>query len=280
MKGRFASLAVGLLGFGGMVISAHGQGIIQQCNGCTENQYDSLAKSLGLGNHLIGDFTKNAIYGYHVMREPNGKGGYIYETDPLDVTSGQLSAFGEYRKLIVDYHASAIMVNIPNPRPSGFPAGADGVSAVNWAGFRNYQSSMAAWFSNLQQQLVDVSWLPGAGSVALLAMQSGVTVNGYASVINFQFQTTAGAIVTLQWSDGKTTLISVIDQYGNHVPIRNFDGPTNFNGDYLFSDTNPGHSQSLLDYLNGLGAKITVNPSQFPSWYICVGAKCDVVQPN
>ena len=275
MKGRFASSAIGLLGLGGMAISAHGQGIIQQCNGCTESQYDSLAKSFGLGNHLIGDFTKNAIHGYHVTREPNGKGGLIYETDPVDVTSNQLSAFVQYRKLIVDYHSSAITVTIPNPRPPGFPAALDGISAVGWAGVPNYQNSIDAWFSNLQQQLVSTSWLPGSAAAALLVMHSGVVVNGYQASLTYQFQTTDGAIIKLEWNDGKTKLVSVVDQYGNNVPIRNFDGPTNFSGLYIFSELNPGYSQTLLNYLNSLGAKISINPSQFPTWYICVGVRCD-----
>jgi hypothetical protein len=49
-------------------------------------------------------------------------------------------------------------------------------------------------------------------------------------------------------------------------------------GSYFLSDANPGYTQSLLDYLNGLGAKILVNPSQFPLWEIYIGVKCD--QPN
>jgi hypothetical protein len=111
-------------------------------------------------------------------------------------------------------------------------------------------------------------------------MQSGVAVNGYDTAVTFQIQTTAGAIITLEWSDAKTTLKSVVDQHGNNIPIRNFDGATNFNGSYSFPGADSGYSQSLLNYLNQLGAHLSVNPSQFPDWYICVGAKCDVAQPN
>jgi hypothetical protein len=158
MRERFFSLAVGLLGIAGIATSAHAQGIIQQCNGCTERQYESLATSLGVGNHLIGDFTNNVFNGYHVTREPNGGGRYIYEVDPLDITSAQQEAFSDYRKLIVDYHASSIVLSVPTPRPSGYPTGLDDVSAIDWAGITNYQNSMTVWFVNLQQQLVG---LPG-----------------------------------------------------------------------------------------------------------------------
>jgi hypothetical protein len=57
MKGRIVSLGIGLLGIVGIVSFSHAQGVIQQCNGCTERQYESLATSLGVGNRLIGDFT-------------------------------------------------------------------------------------------------------------------------------------------------------------------------------------------------------------------------------
>ncbi len=279
MVGKLVSCFVGAVAIAFISSSTYGQGLIQQCNGCTSSQIYNLATALGVGHHLIGDFTDDVILGYRITREPAGKGGYLLTVDPEDVTSLSRSGFEDYRKLIVDYHSSAIVVVVPNPRPSGYPTALDGISAVDWARIPNYQNAMDVWFTNLQTQSVATDWLPGAGSVALLAMQSGVTVDAYDPTITFTIQTTAGAIIRLKWDDGKTTLQSVVDQYGNTIPIMKFDGPTNFAGRYVFSDANPGYTQSLVNYLNSLGANISINPSQFPSWYICVGAKCDV-QPN
>jgi len=279
MERRFVPFIFGLLGIAGIACSAQGQGLIEQCNGCAGRQYEQFAISLGLGDHLVGDFTNSVFSGYHVMREPTGKGGYIYEADPFAVTSGQQAAFDEYRKLIVDYHSSAIIVTVPNPRPSSYPSALDGISAVGWAGIPNYTNSLAVWVESLQQEKDPIGWMPTPANLALLAMQSGVEVNGFTSSITFEVQTTAHAVIKFEWTKGKLTLVSVIDQYGNSIPIRNFGGATAFGGSYFFPDSNPGYAQSLLDYLNGLGAKISVNPSQFPVWYICVGVRCDA-QPN
>ena len=278
MSRKFISFVFLFLGLCDIAPTAYGQGIITQCNGCTTGRYDTLASSLGVGHHLIGDFTNNVILGYHVTREPSGRGGYLYTAEPEEVSPTTQDGFLEYRKLIVDYHASSVVVVVPTSRPAGYPTAVDSVSAVAWARTPNYTNFMNAWFTNLQTQSVATDWLPGAASVAFLAMQSGVTVSGYATSITFQIQTTDGALVTLKWTDdAKTILESVIDQYGNHVPIMKFDRPTNFGGNYVFSDKNPGYSQSLVNYLNNLGAHISVNPSQFPSWYICVGVKCDAL---
>jgi hypothetical protein len=279
MERRFVSFIAGLLGIAGVACSAQGQGVIEQCNGCAGRQYEQFAISLGLGDHLVGDFSNNFFSRYHVLREPTDKGGYIYEADSFAVTSEQQAAFDEYRKLIVHYHSSAIIVIVPNPRPSGYPTALDGISAVSWAGIPNYTNAMAVWISSFQRESGPLGWMPTPAEVALLAMQSGLDVNGYTSSITFEIQTTAHAVVTFRWTDGKLTLVSVVDQYGNNIPIRNFSGSTSFGGSYFFSDANPGYSQSLLDYLNGLGAKISVNPSQFPLWEICVGVRCDA-QPN
>jgi hypothetical protein len=279
MERMFASVIAGVLGVAGVACSAQGQGVIEQCNGCAGRQYEQFAISLGLGDHLVGDFSNNFFSGYHVLREPTGKGGYIYEADSFAVTSVQQAAFNDYRKLIVDYHSSAIIVSVPNPRPAGYPTALDGISAVSWAGIPNYTNAMAVWISSLQQAPGPIGWMSTPADVALLAMQSGVDVSGYTSSITFEVHTTAHAVVTFKWSDGKLALVSVVDQYGNNIPLRNFSGSTAFGGSYFFSDANPGYSQSLLDYLNGLGAKISVNPSQFPLWEICVGVRCDP-QPN
>ena len=165
MKGKLVSFAAGLLGIGGVSCAAQAQGVIEQCNGCAGRQYEQFAISLGLGDHLIGDFSNNVFSGYHVLRESSGKGGYIYEADSFAVTSDQRAAFDEYRKLIVDYHASAIIVTIPNPRPSGYPTALDDVSAVSWAGFPNYTNAMALWISSLQETPGPIGWMPTPADV-------------------------------------------------------------------------------------------------------------------
>ncbi|HEX6833644.1 MAG TPA: hypothetical protein VF132_08925, partial [Rudaea sp.] len=121
--------------------------------------------------------------------------------------------------------------------------------------------------------MIDDSWLSGTAAAALFAMQSGIVLNGYGRVLEIVV-VSKGTTIRFKWDDGKLTLISVIDPFGNVIPIQNFDGGTNFNGRYNIPTTNPAYGQALVDYLNSLGAKIAVNPSQFPIEIVCVSAKC------
>lgn len=265
-----------LTGFTVAATSANAQYVMQQCNSCTEQQYESLAKSLGLGNHLIADFPNNVLHGYHITREPSGKGGgYIYEVDPLTTTELQQDAFNAYHTLIVTNHSSAISVTVPTPRPAGFPVATDAGSAIDWATQTSYQALISNWLGDLQERLIDDNWLSGTASAALFVMQSGIIVNNYKSALEVRILTKNGSKIALKWDDGTLVLLSVVDQYGNMIPIRDYNHDTNFNGSYNIPVSNATYAQALINYLNALGAKIVVNPSQFPIAIVCVKSTCE-----
>lgn len=257
----------------------HAQNIMYQCNSCTETQHDAMAKTFGPGNHLIADFANNVLKAYHITREPNGVGGYVLEADPETPTTLQQQTFDAYHTLIVTHHASSIVMTLSgSPRPPGYPTRLDSGSAIDWATEPSYQSLIQSWMENLQQRAIDDDWLSGTVSAALFTMQSGIVASGYDRVIDLVIVSRDGSTIRFTWDDGKLKLLSVTDQYGNNIPIRNYDGATNFNGKYNIPAANPTYGQALVNYLNKLGALITVNPSKFPIAIVCVGAKCTVDQ--
>ena len=286
MKSMHA-LVSGLLGVAGVFVanSAHSQSVIFQCNACNEASYEKMAIGLGIGNHLIGDFTNDILEGFHVTREPAGDGKYTYELDPLTITALQQEAFNAYYTVITTYHSNAILVNVPNPRPAGYPVNYDGGNAIVWASQPQYYNAINEWLINLQNAAGadgPDSWMQLPASAALLALQTGIDVSGFSPVLQFQIQVTDKTVVTFRWdSSGKATELSVVDPYGNNVPIKNQSGTTNFNGTYnIPAAGNPVYLNQLVNYLNQLGAGLANTGQGGTVAIICSGAKCFITYPN
>jgi hypothetical protein len=184
------------------------------------------------------------------------------------------SAHAQSHALAVTHRSGSILVVVPDPRPVVYPGSYDAWSAIEWATNTSYQSEISNWVVNLQKHAIDENWLPSAAA-ALLVRQSGIVRNEYESTIQFKIQTKDGSTITLEWDDGKLTLLSVIDQYGNAIPILDYNNDTNFNGRYDIPANNSTYAQALINYLNALGAKIVVNPSQFPIAIVCVKSMCE-----
>lgn len=273
-------VAVSLLGTG----VAIAQNRIYQCNNCTPAQTSTLAQKLGMGIHLVGDFTNNTLWAYQVTREPNGNHGYIYEVDPADATAMQQEAFADYYKLITVNHASVIIVDIPAPpnRPQGYPLIGDTATDIMWASQTNFSNGLLNFFSEIQKGGYDGAWMGPFALAAMQAMQIGITVDSYTASINFRFQTNDGSIITYNWTNGTGSLVSVMDKYGNTIPIRNYNGATNFNGYYtLPAGMDPVYYNNLINYLNTFGAGLAsqVPPGKTQA-IICAAAKCFIEYPN
>lgn len=245
--------------YAGSASTANAQFVFTPCNGCTESQRENLAQTLGMGKHLIADFADNTLDGYIVSRESNGGSGhYIYEFDPLEITDSQKDAFDEYDKLITVYHANAIFQAVPQSRPEGYPTGTDQGSAVDWASNPAYYNAINSYLAALQSAGAYAGWAHAQTIVALAALQTGYVVTNYSPTIDFVITTPQGAIITFEWGQsGKAVLKSVVDQYGNIIPIRDYSGTTRFGGSYNVGDGGePGYSDALKEYLHSLGATI------------------------
>ncbi|HZP65724.1 MAG TPA: hypothetical protein VFB32_05390 [Rudaea sp.] len=264
--------------------AAHAQFV--QCNGCTTQQYVSLAESLGAtqgtGNKYIADFIHHVATEWKVTREPNGR-GFTYYADEVPMSAAYMEGFKDYDAL---YKATSggtqsIVYVVGSARPDGFPKGIDsanggtGSTALDWAN-QGYVGQLTYWMAWMQANSTHLDWIPPGVSLVLTAMQNGISVQAWKNTLQVVVQLKNGGIVTMEW-DGTIPgkLIHAVDQFGNTIPLTK----AQVHGQqYNFGGGADGqrYARNFGEYLQGFGIPVTYTTGGSIVAITCTESECIV----
>lgn len=226
----------------------------QQCNGCTEGQYNSLATSLAMaagqatGQRYIYDLTNGNLRAFDIEREPNGAGGFMYFAVPRDLTSDQVGAFADLKSSIAENGGSSTFhFSIDAATMSGFPY--PNISGFDFASSNMYRDNIAYWIPN------------GAGSA--FANNVTLSINGLIDALSkvildgtpFNFTVTitfvdgSKTVYTYQANSAKAVLIDLHDVNGNVIPLTAEEGaPNNYHFPHGGGEAMAGFLEGYLQY--------------------------------
>ena len=169
-----------------------------RCDGCTEQQFETKAISLGTGKKYLYDFTGRKLRHYQVSREPKMGGGYLYEAIELGADPAYLAYFGDslaYRDLYGTFAKTVVINLLAAPNTGGHASDSVFSLFLSSEGATNFGSWLGGYFAS---QGIPVSFPDAAERLdGLIRDVPGITYTGTGDDMRL--------VVVVEFKDGEAT---------------------------------------------------------------------------
>ncbi|MDR3387048.1 MAG: hypothetical protein P4L92_08360 [Rudaea sp.] len=236
----------------------NGVPVATECNNCSNVQlYNAAIAGPLVGVQYFYDLTLHQITAWQASKEPNGKGGYIYDATQVTVPAPIAAAFANFNNGVVTYGRAAmnstVTINV-NSKMTGFPSALTNVSVYGIIETSAYQNDISDWIMTAGNPQFSTPLATGLNQSVwgvLSSLSSIIFKNDvFSATINVTLSD--GSRVTFSWkASTDPTFTSARDVNNNTIPLNLSAFPQN----YVFNN-DPAGLAAFEAYLQWLGVPV------------------------